>query len=86
MSRLGIVASSILGFGIGGVVGGFAGRELEKQIGSRAALSQDEATLGGGVIGAAIGSALFAAFAATPDAPTKTGVGDLPRVSHPRFP
>jgi len=83
MSRLGIVASSILGFGVGGVVGGLAGRELEKQVGSPAALSRDEATLGGGVIGAAIGSALFAAFAATPDAPPKVGVNGPPT---PRFP
>lgn len=78
MSRAVVATSAALGFVLGGVAGAFAGKALEKHAGA-GSLSQEEAYLGGGVIGALAGSVLFAVFAAGPEEVKVVGTGEPPR-------
>lgn len=78
MSRAAVAASAALGFALGGISGAFAGRELEKHVGGATALSKEEAYLGGGVIGALVGSVLFAVWAAGPEEVKVVGTGTPP--------
>jgi len=72
MNRTG---AALLGLAIGGVIGEIAGRSLEKGHGEDAEL---EGALGGGVLGAALGSVLFATVASPPQQQTHVSQAGFP--------